>query len=152
MSFTPIAHKKKDEKIGVFVRIRPLNTKETKHQEKYAIRVEPDGLKLNLDHVKGELPSTLDKHKDSKFVYDKIFGPKITTDKIFGDDLKEIITSTLKGFNSTVFVYGQTGSGKTHTLMGQYLDFVNTAETPHLFDNPGKVGNWTVEICSDFRL
>jgi hypothetical protein len=31
---------------------------------------------------------------------------------------KELIDSSIDGFNSTIFAYGQTGSGKTYTLQG----------------------------------
>ena len=31
---------------------------------------------------------------------------------------KELIDSSIEGFNSTIFAYGQTGSGKTYTLQG----------------------------------
>ena len=143
MSFSPIAQKKKDENIGVFLRIRPLNNKEIKSKEKYAIQIHPEGLKINGDDLEGDVSSTIEKHRKSKFVYDKLFGPDETTDTIFGENLEEIVVSTLKGFNSTVFVYGQTGSGKTHTLMGQYKDFINTADQiskvpkeQGIFDNP----------------
>jgi chromosomal replication initiation ATPase DnaA len=128
MSFNPITNKKKNENICVYLRIRPLNNKEKKKREKYAIYVTPEGLRINAEEIVGDVSNIVEKHKDSKFVYDKLFAPETTTDFIFGDYLENVVASTLKGFNSTVFVYGQTGSGKTHTLMGQYKDYINTAE------------------------
>ena len=151
MSFNPITNKKKSENICVYLRIRPFNNKEKKKNEKYAIYVSPEGLRINAKEILGDVSSIVEKHKESKFVYDKLFAPETTTDYIFGDYLENVIVSTLKGFNSTVFVYGQTGSGKTHTLMGQYKDYINTCENQSQkkekddnydspFDNKGKTG------------
>lgn len=126
MSFKPITSKKKDENIGVYLRIRPLNDAEKRESESYAVSISPEGLKINADEIVGETSNIVEKHRDSKFVYDKLFAPDTTTDQIFKEHLESMLVSSLSGFNSTVFVYGQTGSGKTHTLMGQYKDFVNT--------------------------
>jgi chromosomal replication initiation ATPase DnaA len=122
------SHKQKSENICVYLRIRPLNNTEQKRQEKYAIQVTPEGLAINTQDIPPETSSIIDKHRDSKFLYDHLFEPQTTTDFIFKDYLQEVVVGTLSGFNSTVFVYGQTGSGKTHTLMGQYKDYVNTGD------------------------
>ncbi|KAJ2635991.1 hypothetical protein GGF40_003271, partial [Coemansia sp. RSA 1286] len=37
---------------------------------------------------------------------------------VYDDVVKNIITSSMSGFNGTIFAYGQTSSGKTHTMYG----------------------------------
>lgn len=37
---------------------------------------------------------------------------------MFDDIAKEVVDSTLDGYNGTIFAYGQTGSGKTYTISG----------------------------------
>ena len=34
------------------------------------------------------------------------------------EDVRQLVTSVLDGYNVCVFAYGQTGSGKTHTMEG----------------------------------
>lgn len=123
--------KQRNENIGVFLRIRPFNNKEKQRNEEYAVLITDEGLRINQNSLSSEICSTIDKYKDEKFIFDQLFEPESATDQIFKNHLSETITSTLNGFNSTVFVYGQTGSGKTHTLMGQYKDFVNTNTSPN---------------------
>ncbi|KAJ2129283.1 hypothetical protein GGH17_004137, partial [Coemansia sp. RSA 788] len=48
----------------------------------------------------------------------KVFDPKDTTRQVYDDIVKNIITSSMGGFNGTIFAYGQTSSGKTHTMHG----------------------------------
>jgi kinesin family protein 6/9 len=38
---------------------------------------------------------------------------------IFENIAKEVVDSTIDGYNGTIFAYGQTGSGKTYTITGQ---------------------------------
>ena len=35
---------------------------------------------------------------------------------------KEIVLSSMEGFNGTIFAYGQTSSGKTYTMKGSSKD------------------------------
>ncbi|KAI8324764.1 kinesin-domain-containing protein, partial [Martensiomyces pterosporus] len=49
---------------------------------------------------------------------DKVFDQKDSTQKVYDDIVKRIITSSMGGFNGTIFAYGQTSSGKTHTMHG----------------------------------
>lgn len=41
---------------------------------------------------------------------------------VYDNAVKEIIGSSMSGFNSTIFAYGQTSSGKTHTMYGSDLE------------------------------
>lgn len=42
----------------------------------------------------------------------------MTTAQIFETQCKQLILSSLEGFNVTIFTYGQTASGKTYTMRG----------------------------------
>ena len=49
--------------------------------------------------------------------FDRVFDEHSTQAEVFAS-VSDCISSTLDGFNSTLFAFGQTGSGKTHTLFG----------------------------------
>lgn len=57
----------------------------------------------------------LDRHH---FAFDRVFPGDSDQQDIFNVVGKKLISHTLDGYNSCVFVYGQTGSGKTYTMMG----------------------------------
>ncbi|KAJ2737647.1 hypothetical protein GGI20_006400, partial [Coemansia sp. BCRC 34301] len=48
----------------------------------------------------------------------RVFDQRVTTQTVYDDIVKEITTSSMSGFNGTIFAYGQTSSGKTHTMYG----------------------------------
>ena len=50
--------------------------------------------------------------------FDKIFDCATTQEEIFNEVAKDVIDSTIDGYNGTIFAYGQTGSGKTYTITG----------------------------------
>ena len=52
------------------------------------------------------------------FSYDRVFGPQISTETIFGEQVRALVHNALGGINQTVFAYGQTSSGKTFTMRG----------------------------------
>ncbi|KAK1584220.1 hypothetical protein Q3G72_030903 [Acer saccharum] len=60
--------------------------------------------------------------KDSRkmFLFNKVFGPKVSQEQIY-IDTQPLIRSVLDGFNVCIFAYGQTGSGKTYTMSGPDL-------------------------------
>lgn len=39
-------------------------------------------------------------------------------EKVFNEIAKDVVDSSLDGYNGTIFAYGQTGSGKTYTITG----------------------------------
>ena len=59
--------------------------------------------------------NTIRKHT---FQFDKIFYCKTNQEEIFNEVAKDVIDSTIDGYNGTIFAYGQTGSGKTYTITG----------------------------------
>jgi len=55
-------------------------------------------------------------------MFDKVFSPKATQDKVYNEAAKAIVKDVLGGYNGTIFAYGQTSSGKTHTMEGVLSD------------------------------
>lgn len=52
------------------------------------------------------------------YVFDKVFKPDSTQERVYDDAAKSIVKDVLCGYNGTIFAYGQTSSGKTHTMEG----------------------------------
>ncbi|KAJ2721259.1 hypothetical protein GGI07_004092 [Coemansia sp. Benny D115] len=106
-----------EDHINVAIRVRPLNQRE----------VRSTGAPGSVQ----QLPWSIQQHTitqktytdtrvvtGNSFTYDKVFDQKDSTQKVYDDIVKEIITSSMGGFNGTIFAYGQTSSGKTHTMYG----------------------------------
>jgi len=55
---------------------------------------------------------------DREHILDHIFTAEDTNDDILQKVGYELVSNTLEGYNSTLFVYGHTGSGKTFTMNG----------------------------------
>lgn len=51
-------------------------------------------------------------------MFDKVFKPNATQEKVYNEAAKSIVSDVLMGYNGTIFAYGQTSSGKTHTMEG----------------------------------
>ncbi|CAD7958906.1 unnamed protein product [Amoebophrya sp. A25] len=54
--------------------------------------------------------------------FDRVYHPHEDTQRIFDEQVKEIVHHCLEGVNGTVFAYGQTASGKTFTMHGNQRD------------------------------
>jgi hypothetical protein len=112
-----------DEAFKVFVRVRPLMSK-----EKYA----------GNSKVNGSIVKVVEESKDSTKLYlsdpemvydyvgrrqrgydfDTIFQESDTNESVFERTVLPLLPSILEGYNATCFAYGMTGSGKTHTMLG----------------------------------
>ena len=60
----------------------------------------------------------VDDQRERTYSFDRVFGPNSSTEAVYNEGVRGLITDFVSGFNSTVFAYGQTGSGKTHSLLG----------------------------------
>ena len=52
------------------------------------------------------------------FKYNKILDMDYGQEQVFEEVAKDVIDSSITGYNGTIFTYGQTGSGKTYTMTG----------------------------------
>lgn len=102
---------KDPDSIKVYLRLRPLNTKE-----------QADGCHNLLTHEGNSVFVAKADEERKKFTYDHVFGPSEAQIGVFKTIGCNLVDSFLEGYNCTVFAYGQTGTGKTHTMMGNPFD------------------------------
>ncbi|KYN12345.1 PREDICTED: kinesin heavy chain isoform X1 [Trachymyrmex cornetzi] len=95
-----------EDSIKVVCRFRPLNDSEEKAGSKFIVKF-PSGGDENCISIGGKV-----------YLFDKVFKPNATQDKVYNEAAKSIVTDVLAGYNGTIFAYGQTSSGKTHTMEG----------------------------------
>ncbi|XP_021914834.1 kinesin-like protein KIF12 isoform X2 [Zootermopsis nevadensis] len=101
-----------EDNINVVVRVRPLNTKETKIGDESVIQYPGNG-QILLGPVGAGHP------KPRVFSYNVVFEPGASQEDVLHfSGIKRLIEMAVEGFSTTAFCYGQTGSGKTHTLTG----------------------------------
>lgn len=91
--------------IRVVARFRPLNDSEERAGSKSVVKFPADQEETVL--ISGKV-----------YVFDKVFRPDATQEKVYNEAAKEIVKDVLSGYNGTIFAYGQTSSGKTHTMEG----------------------------------
>ncbi|KAL3691446.1 hypothetical protein R1sor_005097 [Riccia sorocarpa] len=96
------------EKISVAIRVRPPTKPECAKSFKWLVGQHS----VTLYSLQGTPVS------GQSFSFDHVFGTETKNVDIYGGLTKEVIMSTLNGFNGTVFAYGQTSSGKTYTMKG----------------------------------
>ncbi|XP_044007266.1 kinesin heavy chain isoform X1 [Aphidius gifuensis] len=95
-----------EDSIKVVCRFRPLNDSEEKAGSKFVVKF-PSGGDDNCISIGGKV-----------YLFDKVFKPNATQDKVYSEAAKSIVSDVLAGYNGTIFAYGQTSSGKTHTMEG----------------------------------
>lgn len=111
-----------EDSIKVVCRFRPLNDAEEKAGSKFIAKF-PPGTEECLS-ITGKL-----------YVFDKIFKPNATQDKVYNEAAKAIVKDVLMGYNGTIFAYGQTSSGKTHTMEGVLGDNVHQGIIPRIVND-----------------
>ncbi|KAF4520999.1 hypothetical protein B566_EDAN002495 [Ephemera danica] len=95
-----------EDSIKVVCRFRPLNDSEEKAGSKFVVKF-PSGPDENCISIGGKV-----------YLFDKVFKPNATQEKVYSEAAKSIVSDVLCGYNGTIFAYGQTSSGKTHTMEG----------------------------------
>ncbi|CAH1378749.1 kinesin heavy chain [Tenebrio molitor] len=95
-----------EDSIKVVCRFRPLNDSEEKAGSKFIVKF-PSGGDDNCISIAGKV-----------YLFDKVFKPNATQEKVYNEAAKSIVSDVLAGYNGTIFAYGQTSSGKTHTMEG----------------------------------
>ncbi|GBN99966.1 Kinesin heavy chain [Araneus ventricosus] len=111
-----------EDSIKVVCRFRPLNDAEEKAGSKFIAKF-PPGTEECLSFT-GKL-----------YMYDKIFKPNATQEKVYSEAAKAIVKDVLMGYNGTIFAYGQTSSGKTHTMEGVLGDSVHQGIIPRIVND-----------------
>jgi kinesin family protein 6/9 len=104
-----------NETIRIYLRLRPCRNGSYLHDH---IQINDSSDKIDIRvpiKEQGYINNTIQKHT---FKFDHVFDSKTNQDQIFNDVAKEVIDSTIDGYNGTIFAYGQTGSGKTYTITG----------------------------------
>ncbi len=101
--------------IRVYSRLRPL-LKFEKERGDTVIVDTPDNqsirVRTNADNLDGHSAVSY-----KTFSYNASFNPKNSQEDVFAD-AKDLVQSTIDGYNVCIFAYGQTGSGKTFTMYG----------------------------------
>ena len=102
-----------DEKIKVYLRLRPTLTK----TNQLSLVEEKSLLEVNVpkNMLSGYVNNSKEKYL---FKFDKILNMQTKQETVFKEVAKEVVDSALDGYNGTIFAYGQTGSGKTYTITG----------------------------------
>ncbi|CAF3884398.1 unnamed protein product [Rotaria magnacalcarata] len=100
--------------IRVVARFRPLNDSEERAGSKSVVKFPADQDETVL--ISGKV-----------YVFDKVFRPDSTQEKVYNEAAKEIVKDVLSGYNGTIFAYGQTSSGKTHTM--EIRDLLDVSKT-----------------------
>lgn len=65
----------------------------------------------------GEVKVINEKNREKVWEFDEVFDTKSKQEDVY-EDVSDLITSVLDGYNVCIFAYGQTGSGKTWTMSG----------------------------------
>ncbi|XP_055919873.1 kinesin heavy chain [Eupeodes corollae] len=128
-----------EDSIRVVCRFRPLNDSEEKAGSKFVVKF-PNSTEENCISIAGKV-----------YLFDKVFKPNASQEKVFNESAKSIVTDVLAGYNGTIFAYGQTSSGKTHTMEGVIGDPVKQGIIPRIVND---IFNhiYTMEMNLEFHI
>lgn len=112
-----------EDSIRVVCRFRPLNDSEEKAGSKVIVKF-PNSTEENCISIGGKV-----------YLFDKVFKPNATQEKVYNEAAKSIVTDVLAGYNGTIFAYGQTSSGKTHTMEGVIGDPTKQGIIPRIVND-----------------
>jgi len=94
---------KHNDTIKVAIRIRPLVKKEIINQDSNVVKYPfPGEPQLRMG--------------EKEFRFDYVFSEDSKQTEVYTQAVKPLVSSFLKGYNTTIFAYGQTGSGKTYSM------------------------------------
>lgn len=109
----------------MFVRIRP-----TSRFAENNIELLPDGKSINIHCSKDQRRGYINNQiLDWGFSLDRVLH-NASQDVVYEECAKDILTSTLAGYNGTILTYGQTGAGKTFTMTGSTERFEHRGIIP----------------------
>ncbi|XP_011179772.2 kinesin-like protein Klp61F [Zeugodacus cucurbitae] len=99
-----------NQNIQVYVRVRPLNSRERCIRSAEVIETVSNREIVTRHTIESKLTK--------KFTFDRVFGTDSRQADVYSTVVAPLIEEVLSGYNCTVFAYGQTGTGKTHTMVG----------------------------------
>lgn len=128
-----------EDSIKVVCRFRPLNDSEEKAGSKFVVKF-PNTAEENCISIAGKV-----------YLFDKVFKPNASQEKVYNEAAKSIVTDVLAGYNGTIFAYGQTSSGKTHTMEGVIGDSMKQGIIPRIVND---IFNhiYTMEVNLEFHI
>ncbi|XP_075165927.1 kinesin heavy chain [Haematobia irritans] len=128
-----------EDSIKVVCRFRPLNDSEERAGSKFIVKF-PNSAEENCISIGGKV-----------YLFDKVFKPNASQEKVYNEAAKSIVTDVLAGYNGTIFAYGQTSSGKTHTMEGVIGDSAKQGIIPRIVND---IFNhiYTMEMNLEFHI
>uniref|UniRef100_A0A2M3ZFY2 Kinesin-like protein n=1 Tax=Anopheles braziliensis TaxID=58242 RepID=A0A2M3ZFY2_9DIPT len=128
-----------EDSIKVVCRFRPLNDSEELAGSRFVVKF-PTGPEENCLSIGGKV-----------YLFDKVFKPNATQEKVYNEAAKSIVSDVLAGYNGTIFAYGQTSSGKTHTMEGVIGDPAKQGIIPRIVND---IFNhiFTMEMNIEFHI
>ncbi|XP_075061401.1 kinesin-like protein KIF20A [Mixophyes fleayi] len=123
---TPLLPDEGNDKVMVYVRIRPFVDDEVEKKEDQGCVVVENQETLILHAPKDSL--TMKKTERGlgqsvhKFTFSQIFGAEVGQKPFFDGTVRQVVKDALNGQNWLVYTYGVTNSGKTYTIQGTSKD------------------------------
>ncbi|XP_067391007.1 kinesin-like protein KIF20A [Emydura macquarii macquarii] len=115
-----------NEKVKVYLRVRPLKQTELeKLEDQGCVYIEnSETLLLRAPKDSFTMRSTARGIGQAvhKFTFSQIFGVEVGQKAFFDETMGEVLKDVLHGQNWLVYTYGITNSGKTHTIQGSSKD------------------------------
>jgi centromeric protein E len=112
---------KNQSSMGVAIRIRPLNSKESNRGDTLCWKPIDDGTSLIITEEAKKVIKMLKTGQNlklPKFQPGSVHGDGCTTKDVYEAVGQHVVHGSLRGINGTILAYGQTSSGKTHTMLG----------------------------------
>ncbi|XP_067085274.1 kinesin-like protein KIF20A [Osmerus mordax] len=111
-----------DEKVNVYLRVRPLTDGEKEREEDQGCVHVQSGdtviLKAPKDSQNMKSAERGITQSIHKFTFTQISGPETSQQDFYDSTMKEMVRDVLHGENRLLFTYGVTNSGKTYTIQG----------------------------------
>ncbi|ESW27161.1 hypothetical protein PHAVU_003G179100 [Phaseolus vulgaris] len=105
-------------RIMVFVRLRPMNTKEKEAGSRCCVRVVNRRDVYLTEFANENDYLRLNRLRGRHLTFDAAFPDSASQQEVYSTSTSELVEAVLQGRNGSVFCYGATGAGKTYTMLG----------------------------------
>lgn len=113
----------KTENVKVFIRLRPLEPRET-----------CSNISL-VDDQCVKIWKTQNVNDVKIFQFNKVFNQEATQLELYQMVASPLVDQALSGYNGTIFAYGQSGTGKTFTILGNSENRELRGIVPNIFSH-----------------